>query len=126
MALTDIWPKPRKPKPTPLRMVLPVQRQMTAVRIGWIVERHRPIDLAPHELVNVGQLGGLDVFRRAFRDYYAFRHEIDIIDDLQRLMNVVSNHDGTDAQGIVEPADKLPDHRQRNGVEAGERLVVHN
>ncbi len=63
---------------------------------------------------------------RALRDDPSFRHEVKIVDDSQRFVHIVRDHDRGRAQRIVEPAYELADHAERDRVEPGERLVVHH
>src|SRR5574340_1177029 len=61
------------------------------VRIGRrrIVERHRAVRLAMHELVHVGQPRGADFLSRTLGDDHAFRDEIHVVDNLQRFLHVM-------------------------------------
>jgi hypothetical protein len=49
-----------------------------------------------------------------------------LVGDAEGLFQVVRDDDAGDAQRVVQLADQLGRRAQRNGVEAGERLVVHH
>ena len=100
--------------------------QIARVGVGRIVERHRTVRLAVDELMHERLVRGAHLVRSSLGNDHAVGHEIDVIHDFQRLGHVVRDDDGSGAEGIVQAPDQLPDDAQGNGVEAGERLVVHD
>src|SRR5690349_12186801 len=72
-----------------------------------IMERHRPVHLAPDELVHEGRLGIADVVGRAVRHHHALRHEIDVIDDLQRFLHVVRYQYRRGPESVVQMPDEI-------------------
>ena len=90
------------------------------------MERHRAVGLAVDELAHerIGRRAHL--VGRALRDDPAFGHEIEVVDDLQRFVHVVRDDDRRDAERVVQLADQLADDAERDRIEAGERLVVHD
>ena len=53
-------------------------------------------------------------------------HEIHVVDDVERLLHVVRDDDRGRAERVVELADQVADHAERDRIEPGERLVVHD
>ncbi len=64
--------------------------------------------------------------RRPLRDDAALGHEVQVVDDLERLVDVVRDDDRRDAERVVQLADELADDAERNRIESRERLVVHH
>ncbi len=62
----------------------------------------------------------------AFSHHHAVIDEKRVVDDLQGLGNVVGDHHGGQAQGVIEAADDVGDGIQGDGVQAGKGLVVHD
>lgn len=59
---------------------------------------HRPVRLAVHELFDVGNPRSAHLVGRAFGDYAAFGHEVDVVNHVERFLNVVSDYDGGSTQ----------------------------
>jgi len=79
---------------------LPSQLKVVGVGRCRIVERHRAVGLAMHELVHKRQTGGTHFIRRSLGDNHALRDEIDVIDDFQRLVHVMRDDDRGQPQRI--------------------------
>ena len=64
---------------------------------------------------------------RALRDDAAFGHEVEVVDDLQRFVDVVRDHHRRDSQRVVQlPGSAGPTTPSEIGIEPGERLVVEH
>ena len=59
-------------------------------------------------------------------DDAALGDEVQVIDDLERLVDVVRDDDRRDAERVVQLADELADDAERDRVEPRERLVVEH
>ncbi len=87
---------------------------------------HRPIRLGVDELMHERILRGPDLIGRSFGDNATAIQEVNVVNDKQRLVNIMGDHDRGGTQRIVQLADQLADHAQRDRVEPGERFVVHD
>jgi hypothetical protein len=90
------------------------------------VERHGAVGLSVDELAHERVRGVAHVLGRPVPDDAAFGDEVQVIDDLQRLVDVVGDDDRRDAERVVELTDELAHDAQRNRVEPRERLVVQD
>src|SRR6476659_3072079 len=99
------------------------QSHVLRVRRRGVVERHRPVGLAVHELLNVRQLALADLVGRAFADDHAVGDEVEIVHELQRFDHVMRHDDGSRSEGVVQRADEAGDHGERDGIQSGEGLV---
>src|SRR5690348_5110025 len=63
-----------------------------------IVERHRPLGLAVHELPDERVRGFADLRGRALAHDAALGDEVEVVDDLHALHDVVGHHDGRRAE----------------------------
>ena len=86
----------------------------------------RPIHFSVDELAHESFARCLDIFSRSFRDNRTVGNEINIVDDLERLLYVMGHDDRGRVQRIVQAADQLPYHRQRNRVQPGKRLIIQD
>src|SRR5258705_7333643 len=84
---------------------------------GRVVERDRPVALAVDELAYVRMLRGSHLVRRALAQDCAVGDEIEVVDDVQRLDHVVRHHDRSGAERVVQLANQLSDHRERDRVQ---------
>src|SRR5437899_12048893 len=102
-------PRRRRMCATPFRTSLDMSEKLRAIWTRWIVERHRAIGCAIDELAHerVGRCPHR--IGRALRDDPSFRHEVEIVDDSQRFVHIVRDHDRGRAQRIVEPTYELAD-----------------
>src|SRR5437763_13590697 len=83
-----------------------------------IVESDWTIRRAVDELPNERILRRADLVGRTFRDDASVRDKVDVIDDLQRFVNVVRDDDRCDTERIVQLADQLADDAERTGVQS--------
>src|ERR1700687_4676970 len=89
--------------------VLPIGRRR-------VMKRQRTVDLAVDKLSHVRQIGAAHLLRGSFADNHPFGDEVQIIDNLQRLEYIVGHPDRGVSERVVELADQLPDHRQRDRI----------
>jgi hypothetical protein len=90
------------------------------------VKRHRAVRLGVHELMDERRGRGPHFVRRSLRHHSSVREEVEVVDDGERLVDVVGDHDRGGVERIVQIADEIAGHRERDRVEPGERLVVHD
>src|SRR4051812_21409804 len=76
--------------------------ELAAVGRRGIMERDGTVRLAVDELPQEWLVRCVDFGRRAVRDHAALRHEVDIVDDLQRLDDVVRDDDRRCAERVVQ------------------------
>src|SRR5688500_15719579 len=89
------------------------------------VEAHRPVGQRIDELMQVRIFGGGDLLGGSPAEDHAVADHVDVVGDLERLLHIVGHHDGGQAERLVQAADQLDDLVERDRVQAGEGLVVH-
>src|SRR3954465_11219712 len=103
-AFMDRRPTKRKPCESAFSMSA-AYSQIFSVRRGDIMERHRPIGFPVDELIYEGLLRLEHFTGRTVADDMSARQEIDVINKLQRFLDVVCNNNRRGAEGIVELAN---------------------
>src|SRR5215469_2167034 len=88
-------PRRRRPCARPPKTSPYMRQQFLSIGLCRIVERDRAVGLAAD-------------------DDFSFGHEVEIIDDLERLVDVVRHDDRRDAQSVVQFANQLTDDSQRD------------
>lgn len=83
-------PMRRKPPSKPLIMRTTPNRRIGRRRV---MKGNRAVLLAVHELVHIGQVGRLDLVRRALGHDHPFRDKIDVVDNFQGFMHVMGDDD---------------------------------
>src|SRR4051812_36121397 len=87
MPFTTLWPR------RPMALFTSTTASLEPrIRRPWpsrIVERHRTIRLAVHELLHVCAARAADLIGGAFADDHAFADEIQVVHDLERLHHVM-------------------------------------
>src|SRR5574340_1595410 len=102
------------------------QIQVLTVITAGIMEGHRTIHLAMHELVHKILARCADLVGRPLRLNHAIGHEINVVHNLQRLLYIVRHHYRGRTQRVMQAADQIADHRQRNRIQPGKWLVIHD
>ncbi len=89
-----------------------------------IVETHRPLGKRIHVLVHQFVGAAADLSGRAFGHHLAVGQQDHVVRDVEGFLDFVRHEKTGQPHGVVELANQ-PRHRvKRDGVEAGERLVV--
>src|SRR4029434_9190278 len=107
-------------------VALAVGEYLVAIRGREDVERDRAVRLAVDELPHERVTGRAHFGRSALPDDLAGGHEVHVIDDLERFVDVMRDDHGRDAERVVGLSDELPDDAERNRIEPGERFVVED
>src|SRR5215470_5145354 len=86
-------PRRRRPCARPPKTSPYMRQQFLSIGLCRIVERDRAVGLAADELPHVRVRGSAHFIRGAAGDDFSFGHEVEIIDDLERLVDVVRHDD---------------------------------
>src|SRR6266511_5335781 len=86
-----------------------IGEQFLAITRGRIMERNRPIGSAIDELPDERIVRCVHLLWRTGRDDATLRDEIEVIDDLERFVDVVGHDDRRDGEHVVQPTDELAD-----------------
>src|SRR5678815_4078357 len=88
MMVTVRLPMRRRTVTRPLPTALSTGKDLGTVGRSRIVEGHRAVGRAVDELAHERILRGAHLARSSLRDDPSFRHDIEVVDDLERLVDV--------------------------------------
>ena len=87
---------------------------------------HRSFTLSVDELVHQRVCGVHDLVRRALCGNAAVGQNDDLVSNVKSFFQIVRDHDAGDAQRVIELADQLRGGAQRDRVQSGKGLVIHD
>src|SRR6185503_3146277 len=89
------------------------------------MEAHRSVGQRVDELMQVRIFGARDLLGSSLAEDHAVADHVNIVGHLERFLHVVGDHDRGEPERLVQAADQLDDLVERNRIEPGEGLVVH-